>query len=410
MSVTEEAAKLYIKYNGNLDLIRGELHCQPKGLQDALRRAREQGLLPAEKSKHEKEADKLTTKVKNLEAELAAIVRDNNTAASVREQIFGLAGMTADPPKWIYEPRTKRGNPEVPILFASDWHYGEVVNPDQVGGVNSFNREIGKERIKELAETTVDLAFKHTVHTNYPGIIVLLGGDMISGGIHDELRETNEGPINVTLLEVFEHMVAMLELLADKFGRVFVPCVVGNHGRQTLKPRAKHRVFENYEYVLYCMLERHFRNDPRIQFQIPAEADAHFAVYGHRYMLTHGDALGVKGGDGIIGALGPIARGTLKTARFQSQVGRDFDTLAIGHWHSYIPRSKAVPVVVNGALKGYDEYAQYMLRAPFSVASQAIWWHHPKYGITVQREIKLQEEPKSAADRGAEWVSWEIRK
>jgi hypothetical protein len=65
-------------------------------------------------------------------------------------------------------------------------------------------------------------------------------------------------------------------------------------------------------------------------------ADCAFNIFGHRYLLTHGDSLGTKGGDGIIGALGPIMRGTLKTHRSEAQIGRDFDTLLIGHWHQYI--------------------------------------------------------------------------
>jgi hypothetical protein len=232
---------------------------------------------------------------------------------------------------------------------------------------------------------------------------------MISGGIHDELRETNEGPIQVTLLEVQEQLIMGLTAVADVFGKVFVPCVVGNHGRMTLKPRAKNRVFESYEWNLYCQLERHFRNDKRIQFLIPSDTDAHFSVLGHRFMLTHGDALGVKGGDGIIGALGPIARGTLKVGRSESQVGRDFDTLIICHWHTYIPRGEAVPVIVNGALKGYDEFARTFLRARFSRASQAFFLVNGKYGITAQWQIFLQPQIKNENDRGTSWVSWETR-
>src|SRR6185437_5478357 len=102
----------------------------------------------------------------------------------------------------------------------------------------------------------------------------------------------------------------MLRELADKFGNVFVPCVVGNHGRNTLKPRAKSRVYTSYEWLLYVMLERYFaERNPAIRFFVPSDIDALVRVNATRYLFTHGDALGVKGGDGIIGALGPIMRG-----------------------------------------------------------------------------------------------------
>ena len=356
------------------------------------------------------EEAKLRTKVKALTAELSAIHRDNITADEIRRTIYGLSADTPSPPSWLAGSGKAAKSSGVPMVMWSDWHWGERVFPDQVGGVNEFNRDIGKSRVRTLVDTTVDLTMNHMTYPEYPGIVVVLGGDMISGGIHEELRETNEGPLQVTLLEVQEQLIAALTVMADTYGKVFVPCVVGNHGRMTHKPRAKHRVFESYEWNLYCQLERHFKNDKRVQFLIPSEADAHFSVAGHRFMLTHGDALGVKGGDGIIGALGPIARGALKVGRSEAQVGRDFDTLIIGHWHQYIPRGEAVPVIVNGALKGYDEYARLGLRARYARPSQALWFVHPKFGITAQWQIFLEPLRKTDKDRGAAWVTWETRK
>src|SRR5258706_1150686 len=159
------------------------------------------------------------------------------------------------------------------------------------------------------------------VKPNYPGIVVCLGGYLISGNIHDELAQTNDGPVQQSILEVQEHLIRALTRMADVFGKVFVPCVVGNHGRNTLKPRAKNRVYESYEWNIYCQLEAWFKakGDTRIQFSIPGETDAFFSVLGHRFLLTHGDTLGVKGGDGIIGAIGPIARGVTKVGRSEAQ-------------------------------------------------------------------------------------------
>jgi hypothetical protein len=245
------------------------------------------------------------------------------------------------------------------------------------------------------------------VSPKYPGIVVCLGGDIISGNIHEELRETNDGHLQQTLLEVQECLIAALGRMADVFGRVFVPCVVGNHGRTTHKPRAKGRVFESYEWNLYCQLERHFRGDKRVEFSIPSETDCHFRVLGHRFCLTHGDALGVRGGDGIIGAIGPIVRGAIKVGRSEAQIGRDFDTLLLGHWHTYIPRGDHAPVLVNGALKGYDEYARLFLRVPYSRPSQALWFVHKDHGVTSQWQIFLDQTRKSS--HTSDWIAWERR-
>jgi hypothetical protein len=158
----------------------------------------------------------------------------------------------------------------------------------------------------------------------------------------------------------------------------------------------------SHEGNIYCSLERHFRRDARIKFLIPGETDAYFKVYNHRFLLTHGDSLGVKGGDGIIGAIGPITRGSLKVARSEAQIGRDFDTIVMGHWHQmlWLPGG-----IVNGALKGYDEYARLAMRAPYSRPSQALWFVHPEHGITARWEILL-DEAKSATECN-DWVGWQ---
>lgn len=370
--------------------------------QQTFREAKARGLTAKTKIKTDQVAA-LETKLKVAERALAQQQKHNITIEEVRQEIYGLAAFTADPPAWI-ETRTKSKTSGVPMTIWSDFHWGEVVRPEEVAGVNEFNRDIAKVRFKRLVDTTIDLSFNHMTNAKFPGIVVALGGDMITGGIHEELRDTNEGYVQQSLLEVQEQLIGGLTLIADKFGKVFVPCVVGNHGRETLKPRMKGRVYTNYEWNLYCQLERHFKNDKRFRFHVPGETDAYFSVLGHRFLLTHGDALGVKGGDGIIGAIGPIARGATKVGRSEAQIGRDFDTLLMGHYHTYIPRGHAAPVIVNGSLKGYDEYARLGLRVPYSRPSQALWFVHQDHGITAQWEVFLEGRKKATTH--AQWVSF----
>jgi hypothetical protein len=348
------------------------------------------------------------SKLTLLERELKAIRRQNDTAEEIRREIYELAELAPEPPAWVNPPKPKAGLPGVPMTMWSDFHWGEVVRAEEVGGVNEFNRRIAKTRLKRLVNATIDLAKHHMVNPQYPGIVVILGGDMITGAIHEELQDTNDGYVQQSLLELQEELIAALTRMADEFGKVFVPCVVGNHGRETLKPRHKGRVYTSYEWNLYCQLERHFKKDSRFRFLIPGETDCYFNVLGHRFLLTHGDALGVKGGDGIIGALGPIARGTFKLGRSEAQIGRDFDTLLIGHYHTYIPRGEAVPVIANGTLKGYDEYARLGLRVRYARPSQALWFVHRKYGITAQWEMFLDDKRISADT--AQWVTFEQRR
>jgi hypothetical protein len=332
------------------------------------------------------------------------IRRDNDTQEIIRTKIYGLSAHTPEPPKWITGPGGASGKRGCPVTIWSDWHYGEVVNPDDVGGVNEFNAKVAKKRVHKLVDTTIDLSYNHMGRSaqKYPGAVIMLGGDMITGDIHEELQNTNDRTPQEAINDLTDILAASLDKMASSFGKLFVPCVVGNHGRSTRKPRMKGRVHTNYEWNIYCNLEREFRKTKNIQFLVSGEADAYFAVFGHRYLLTHGDSLGVKGGDGIIGALGPILRGALKVGRSEAEIGRHFDTLVMGHWHQYVSLSG---IIVNNSLMGLNEYGHLGLRAPNTKPSQALWFNHPEHGITARWEVFL--EPKKVSQGEKVWVSWQ---
>jgi hypothetical protein len=231
----------------------------------------------------------------------------------------------------------------------------------------------------------------------YPGIVVPLGGDMVSGAIHEELRASNEIPTMPTVLDLVDNLVPAIRTLADTFGAVFLPCVSGNHGRDTMKIYAKGRNHTSFDWLLYQFLARAMAHDKRITFYIPEAADALYRVYDHRYLLTHGDRLG-SGGDGMIGALGPILRGDHKKRTRNAQVDMGYETLVIGHWHQRIMLDR---VIVNSCLKGYDEFA-YSCNFPFEIPSQNLWITNPRYGITYSMPVYVDPRKNQAA---TDWIS-----
>ena len=324
-----------------------------------------------------------------------------DNAKVIREKAYKIAAYDPDPPEWTVR-EGRAGARGVPAVIWSDWHFSERV---QMPGINTYNKTIAARRIKRLVETTCDLAFNHMgrARTSYPGCIVALGGDMLGGDIHEELAKTNDRTTQQSIEDLIDLISAGLETMASKFGKLFVPCVVGNHGRSTKKMQMKQRVFTSHEWNIYCGVARYFKNSKHVQFLIPETADCRFNIFNHRYMLTHGDSLGTKGGDGIIGALGPILRGNLKTHRSEAQLGWDYDTLLIGHWHQalWLPG-----LIVNNSLKGFDEFAHLVLRAPYSRPSQLLWFTHPEHGITARWEVFLEGQLAPVAE-AKPWVSWQ---
>lgn len=353
---------------------------------------------PAVVSKREK--IDLLDRIRDLEAEIKATHRNELTESRIRDKIFGLATTPLSAPNWALSIPTVSKAHAVPIALWSDWHWGEVVKPAQINNINEYNVTIARQRLRRLVAKTIELLTTHRVNPNYPGIVINLGGDMVSGDIHEELAETNELPSGPILLDITANLIWALEAMADKFGKVFVPGVAGNHGRLHKKPRFKDRAFCNFDWVIYHLLAMHFVKDKRFTFHIPDGPDAAYTVLGHRYLLTHGDNIGTNGGDGIIGALGPILRGEFKVRNSSALMGRPFDSIMMGHWHQYIPMLPRL--LVNGCLKGYDEFAMMRLRAGPERPQQALWFSDAKYGPIMPMGVFVTDDGVRVSGKWAE--------
>ncbi|WP_028451848.1 hypothetical protein [Chitinilyticum aquatile] len=333
---------------------------------------------------------------KALRAQIAALKAETLDADYVKRQIFKLAETPVELPRWLVDTTPEAGSLGVPTLFASDWHWAEVVDPRQINGVNEYNLEIAHQRASKLIQKTISLLRHEFTRPCHPGIVFALGGDMVSGDIHDELMATNAVEIMPAVHDLIGVLAWCITTLADEFGAVFVPCVSGNHGRNTHKTRAKGRNYTSFDWLAYVTLARLFENDKRITFLIPDGPDAYYRVFGTRYLLTHGDQF--RGGDGMIGALGPIIRGDHRKRSRNGQIDAGYDVMLLGHWHQYIHLQR---LIVNGSLKGYDEYA-YSNNFGFERARQALWITHPVHGITFPFAVNVDDDQGEIV---TDWVS-----
>ena len=288
--------------------------------------------------------------------------------------LTSLDGVLATPPKWLRKQGKQTDHRGIANLLLSDLHLDEVVSAAQMGGVNAYSREIAIRRLRAVVERTAEIARDYIQGIHYEGITLWLGGDIFSGNIHEELKQTNEAPILASFDYWVDPLVAAVKLLADEFGKVHIPGCVGNHGRNTYKPVMKNRVEDNFDWLVYRVVARELRGDDRITWQLPVTADVSVQHYDHRYLLTHGDQF--RGGSGISGIQTPLALGAFRKSKRQQAVADPFDTMLLGHFHQYM----TLPgVVVNGSLKGYDEYAS-ISNFGFEVPQQAFWITTPERG------------------------------
>lgn len=355
----------------------------------------------AETTDRAPENELMKREIQALKAENRRLASESADLTAIKRIIHNVDVQVANPPAWLTgsAPKGKLVH-GVPTLMLSDLHFGETVFSNQVNGVNQYNTTIAKRRLRRVVDGSIKL-LRHTLAPGqFGGMVVILGGDMVDGVIHDELRDTADETVMQSVITLHDELVPGLKALCDEFGKLHVPCVAGNHGRLDRKPRMKNGPALNFDFLLYQFLARTIHADPkyrdRITFQIPDGFDASYRVYGTRYMLTHGDSF--KGGSGITGPLLPWMRGDAKTRKQYGALGMPYDVLVMGHWHQlrYLGQ-----IIVNGCLVGFNEYAM-KSRFDYEPPMQALWLTHPVRGLTFQESV-FADDPKALNE--APWVS-----
>lgn len=291
-------------------------------------------------------------------------------------------------PAWLSPKSPAKGHRATLCLLLTDFHLDEEVSPEELHGINAYNRDIALMRLERCVRGTIKLARHYMAGVKYDGITVFLGGDIFSGNIHEELARTNADTLFGSFRWWLSPVTSAIELLAREFGRVHVAGVPGNHGRMTRKPIMKQRAKDNLDWLFYSMLQRDLRRDDRITWTIPFAPSVHTKIYSTRFYMEHGDNF--TGGSGISGALAPLMLGTHRTNKQQTAAGHGYDYMVLGHWHQHIFLAEQ-GLIVGSSLKGFDEFAQNKLKAVPAPPSQSLWIVTPEHGIGWSTRVFVQD-------------------
>ena len=299
-----------------------------------------------------------------------AALRAANKELRRQLELFGSA--TREPihvPTW--QVKAKQGkHAALVVAQMTDWHLDEVVKPEEIFELNAFNRGIANLRIKRWVEKVVTLPREYMGGVAVEGLVLPATGDLFTGDIHEELKQSNDAALLESVLDWQEPMMAALETLESEYPAVAVHAVVGNHGRLSEKPIFKGRVYDNVEWLFWSTVRDRLRDrGSKVVVNVSPSMDLNVPIYGRNHLLTHGDQF--KGGSGISGAFAPLSLGAHRKTKRQMVAQMPMETMVIGHLHQLIN----IPgVIMGGCLKGYDEYAFGLNLPPDpNGAAQAFW-------------------------------------
>lgn len=278
------------------------------------------------------------------------------------------------------DPSTQSHTHEAtPVIMLSDWHFEEQVDEATINGINHYNLDIAARRWSRCIQNSLKLVNKERHTSAINQMVVWLGGDMITGYIHEELEESNYlSPTQATRFAK-ERIISALLFYKEhgNFQKIVVVCNYGNHGRTNKKPRFSTGYKNSYEWMMYMDIQDYFSQDDLFEFHIPCGLYAYIDIMGTVCRFWHGDNIRYQGGIG--GLTIPLIKAIHRANEHQKA---DFNFM--GHYHQFWEATK--DCIVNGSGIGYNAYAQ-RIGAPPQEPMQGFKLIDKKYGPTVKMPI-----------------------
>lgn len=273
-------------------------------------------------------------------------------------------------------------NEAVAIALASDWHLEERVDPKTINDLNEFNPDIAKFRAINYFVNLLKIIKKERQDVIIDKLILWLGGDLITGYIHDEFIEENYMSPTEAILFAQEIFYSGIDFLVNHgdFKEIIIPCSFGNHGRTNVKKKVSSSYKNSYEWLMYHTLSQFFENEDRVKFKIVNSYFNYIDIYGKTLRFSHGDYINYHGGLGGIQA-------SLNKHIYRANTQTHADLNLMGHFHQLTHGSD---FIVNGSLIGFNAYAQSIGASP-ERPQQAFQLLDSKRGFTISAPILVTD-------------------
>lgn len=264
------------------------------------------------------------------------------------------------------------------LVLASDWHAEEEIRSAEVNGLNSMNLGIAKKRAEIFFQKVVRLTNKERQDVKIHNLVLWLGGDFISGSLHDDnLQNALLAPMHAIAF-VQELLDAGLTFLQNHggFKTITIVCSSGNHSRITKKVSWAAHEGNSLEWMMYNNLA--FRH-PEINWVIDRSLLSYIKVYDLTLRFSHGHWCSHAGG---VGSYYPV----LLRKIYQFNQTRFADLSYLGHLHTWNPARR---YAINGSLAGPNPFAFSFAAADIQPPIQHFGLIDKKRGATVQIPILL---------------------
>lgn len=248
----------------------------------------------------------------------------------------------------------KTSHSEEAVLLLSDMHVG-MINKSPLNGRETYNENVRRKEFQYLRNSVFNIHALLNKSFKLDTLHIFLLGDLIT---NDRIFEGQKFEISSCVGNQMWIAIAditnFINEMKKRFAKINIVGVVGNHSRSVDRASTEEPVENNFEYHIYKVLELVFKSDPRVNIIVPSTRIFTYEIFGHRYMLSHGDNF--RG----------LTRNYMERAAKDILVAlpKDFDVYTMGHFHrcESIDLSERSVLLVNGSFIPQDAYGFKMFK------------------------------------------------
>gem|GEM_PF-3713374 len=327
------------------------------------------------KQQHELEVAKqeLLDERRELLKEKRSVTRTEWMSQKIQEVTTPLSPIG---PYAIIKPSDKHPRRTLCVLH-SDGQVGELIQPPDTAGFNTYNIETFIRRDNAYANIVVDAAVEFGVEA----AVLLQLGDSIEGNgrIYKRQRNYLDEYVITQIFRASEAEARFVEaIIGAGIKNVSVRAVAGNHGLDGYDSHEN----ANFEWLVYDRAKLLLK-EYNIDYEIANTFMQVVPIYGYNFLCLHGNGIKKSGTDNAF----------YRYSHMYAQRNTPIYSMVMGHWHSFKESdviSTAGSVIVNGNIAGSNrlEIEQMQLDTK---PTQVFFVVEEGMGITYRRKVVLPD-------------------
>lgn len=260
---------------------------------------------PADIIELRRQIDRLTKNNQDLRKQLSTGIAEANLLDEIRALIDPVIESYPSTVKVASKSSlnrsARRREPVEIIVYLTDWHVGEQIDPSDVQGLNEYNIDIAARRVEHVALVVEQWRENYEQLHGVSRVTYGILGDMVNnaGQLHPDQSQDYAG----ALVQSLDASLLMYQCVKPTIESGTATRIVttrgGNHGRSTKKmPSGPSAAQTSWDGVAYEHLGALLRGSD-VEWHMSRAYSATIDVAGKTFWLAHGDA--IKGGGGSLG-------------------------------------------------------------------------------------------------------------